>query len=67
MLSFLQKSLKSSIKFIYIVFNTQSKRVLKKNQEFAAPKDIRFGAKFFVRSRGSRYLREMKTSTNDEN
>ena len=40
----------------------------KKNLEFVAPKDImRFGGKFFVRSTGSRHLREMKTSTNDEN
>ena len=40
----------------------------KKNQEFAAPKDrMRFGAKFFLSSTGSRHLGEMKTSTNDEN
>ena len=50
--------------FIYKNVNTQSKRVLKKNQEFAVPKDIlRFGAKFFVRSTASRHLEEMKTST----
>ena len=52
--------------FIYIIFNTQSKRVFKKIQEFAAPKDfMRVVAKFFVSPTDSRHLGEMKTSTND--
>ena len=49
------------------VINTQSKRLFL-NQEFTAPTDImRFGAKFFVRSTGSRLLGEMKTGTNVKN
>ena len=44
------------------------KTAFKKNQQFAAPKDImRFGANFFVSLTSSRHLGEMKTSTNDEN
>ena len=49
MLSLYRKRLKSSKVFIYIVFDTQSKRVFKKNQEFAAQIDIMlFWAKFFA-------------------
>ena len=63
MLSPLQKTFGKV--FNYIIFNTQSKRVFL-NQEFAAPKDImRFGATLFVRSTGSRHLREMKTSVEE--
>ena len=64
MLNLLQKTFKEV--FIYIAINTQSKRVLNKNQEFVTPKDImRFGAKFFVSPTGSRHLGEMKPCTND--
>ena len=42
-------------------------KAFKKNQEFAASKEIMlFGAKLFVISTGLRHLGEMKTSTNDD-
>ena len=52
---------------VYINFNTQSKGFFF-YQGFVAQKEImRFGAKFFLSSTGSRHLGEMKTSTNDGN
>ena len=56
MLNFLQKILKSIKVFMYIIFIAKVSAFFK-NQEFAAPKDImRFGAKVFLRSTGSRYM-----------
>ena len=53
-----------SLVFIYIIFNSQRKRIKKKNLEFAAQVHT---TRFFLVPTGSRCLGEMKTSTNDDN
>ena len=62
-----RKHLKSSKVFIYINFNTQRKRVLKKIKNSMLKRRwieiMRFCAKFFVTFTGSRHVGEMKTTS----
>ena len=61
--AFYRKRLKSSKVFIYKIFKTQNKCVLKKSRIRGSKRYImRFGGKFFVSPTGSKHLGEMKTN-----